>query len=85
MLNLGILVLALHLGNSGPPQPVAPLVEQTANSGRAATVAEDVDERVEPRRQIAPGPPPALSFRLYEGKSHHRYDNSGLMLDDAGH
>jgi hypothetical protein len=85
MLNLGIVVLALHLGNSGAPQRVSSLVEQTANSGRAATVAENVNQRVEARREIAPGPPPALSFRLYEGKSHHRYDNSGLMLDDAGH
>jgi hypothetical protein len=85
MWNLGILVLALHLGNSGPTLTVPPLVEQVANSGRAATVAEKADERVEPRRQIAPGLPPELSFRLYEGKSHHRYDNSGLMLDDAGH
>ncbi|HEX4230901.1 MAG TPA: hypothetical protein VHZ07_19645 [Bryobacteraceae bacterium] len=85
MLNLGIVVLALRLGNGAAPQPTPSLVEQTANSGRAATVAESVDKRVEIRRQIAPGPPPELSFRLYEGKSHHRYDNSGLMLDDAGH
>jgi hypothetical protein len=85
MLNLGILVLALHLSNSGAPQPVPSPVEQTVQSGRAATVAESADEHVEIRRQIAPGPPPVLSFRLYEGKSHHRYDNSGLMLDDAGH
>ena len=85
MLNLGILVLALHLGNSGLPLMMLALVEQAAQPGRAVTVAENADERVEPRRQIAPGLLPELSFRLYESKSHHRYDNSGLMLDDAGH
>jgi hypothetical protein len=26
-----------------------------------------------------------LSFRYYEGKQHHRFGNSELMLDDAGH
>jgi hypothetical protein len=85
MLKLGILVLALHPGSGGPPNPMQSLVEQAAKSGRAAIVAESVTERVEMRRQIAPGPPPTLSFRLYEGKSRHRYENSGLMLDDAGH
>jgi len=85
MLNLGILVLALHPANSTPPAPAPSLVDQISQSGRVATVAETADERVNPHPQIAPGPPPALSFRLYEGKSHHRYDNGGLMLDDAGH
>jgi hypothetical protein len=34
---------------------------------------------------IAPGAPPALSFRYYEGKLHHRFGNAELLLDDAGH
>jgi hypothetical protein len=85
MFKLGILVLALHPGNGGLPGPAPSLVEQAAKSGRAATVAESASERAKVLRQIAPGPPPALSFRLYEGKSRHRYENSGLMLDDAGH
>lgn len=85
MLNLGILVLALHPGNGAPAAPAPSLIEQVSQSGRAATVAETANQRVDPRFQIAPGPPPALSFRLYEGKSHFRYENSGLMLDDAGH
>lgn len=85
MLKLGILVLALHPGQSGTPQAPPSPVEETVESGRAATVAEFPAQRVEQRPQIAPGPPPALSFRLYEGKSHHRYENTGLMLDDAGH
>ena len=41
--------------------------------------------RVAPLRLIAPGPPPLLSFRYYEGRAHHRYGNLDLVLDDAGH
>jgi hypothetical protein len=35
--------------------------------------------------RLAPGPPPLVSFRYYEGKLHQRFGNSELMLDDAGH
>lgn len=83
MLKLGILVLALHPDSTSDVE--LPLIEQIIQSGRAVTVAQDAAKRVEDRPQIAPGPPPTLSFRLYEGKARHRYENSGLMLDDAGH
>ena len=43
------------------------------------------DERVAHSSMIAPGAPPALSFRYYEGKLHHRFGNAELLLDDAGH
>ncbi len=56
-----------------------------ADSGRCATLAEKPDARVEQKPMIAPGPPPLLSFRYYEGKAHHRFGNTDLMLDDAGH
>ena len=56
-----------------------------ADSGRCVTLAEKPDTRVEKRPMIAPGPPPLLSFRYYEGKAHHRFANTDLMLDDAGH
>ncbi len=61
------------------------LIQQVAESGRCADVAESPDARVGPSRAIAPGPPPLLSFRYYEGKLHHRFGNAELMLDDAGH
>lgn len=63
----------------------AALVKQIAESGRVAVLAEPVSERVAPRRMIAPGPPPVLSFRLLEGKARHRYGDLDLVLDDAGH
>jgi len=59
--------------------------QQVADSGRCVTLAETPDARVSPQPGIAPGPPPLLSFRYYEGKAHHRFGNTDLMLDDAGH
>jgi hypothetical protein len=61
------------------------LVRQAAESGRCLNAAESPDSRVDPPRQIAPGQPPVLTFRYYEGKLHHRFGNDDLMLDDAGH
>ena len=61
------------------------LIREIAESGRCAAVAESADERVKPTYAVTPGQPPLLSFRYYEGKLHHRYGNSDLMLDDAGH
>lgn len=61
------------------------VVEQVAQSGRYLNSIEIPDDRVSSRGIIAPGPPPLLSFRLYEGKQHGRFGNADLMLDDAGH
>jgi hypothetical protein len=60
-------------------------VDEVTQSGRCASVAESPEARVTPQRTIAPGPPPLLSFRLYERKAHQRFNDSDLMLDDAGH
>lgn len=74
-----VFLLALLVG--GPES----LVQQIADSGRCAGVAETPDQRVANQPMIAPGPPPLISFRYYEGKLHHRFGNAELMLDDAGH
>ncbi len=60
-------------------------VDQVAQSGRYISSIESPDHRVSPPITIAPGAPPLLSFRLYEGKQHGRFGNADLMLDDAGH
>ena len=54
-------------------------------SGRCANLPESPDARIAAPMMLAPGPPPLLSFRTYEGKLHQRFANSDLMLDDAGH
>jgi hypothetical protein len=61
------------------------LIKEVAESGRCADLSQDPDIRVSPVPMVAPGPPPVLSFRYYEGKLHHGFDNTDLMLDDAGH
>jgi hypothetical protein len=61
--------------------------ENSHNMGvsRCLTAAESPSQRVSPPRMIAPGLPPLLSFRYYEGRAHYRFGNNDLMLDDAGH
>jgi hypothetical protein len=71
--------------DAGRGLPENVIIEEIAASGRCANIAESPDQRVAPKPMIAPGPPPLLSFRYYEGKLHHRYGNVDLMLDDAGH
>jgi hypothetical protein len=60
-------------------------IVRIAESGRCLAVGETPDSRVGPGMRVAPGPPPLVSFRYYEGKLHQRFGNSELMLDDAGH
>lgn len=64
---------------------VVRLTSEVAASGQVVELATPLSERVSPRPQIAPGAPPLLSFRYYEGRAHHRFTGMELMLDDAGH
>lgn len=61
------------------------LTKEIAASGQVVELATTPSERVAPPARIAPGPPPLLSFRYYEGQRRHRFSNAELMLDDAGH
>ncbi len=61
------------------------LTKEIAASGQVVELAVTPSERVSPRVEIAPGQPPLLSFRYYEGQERHRFSNTELMLDDAGH
>jgi len=70
---------------SVPRESVPALVQSVAESGRCVSLAETPSQRVSTKPQIAPGLPPLLSFRYYEGRMHHRYGNADLVLDDAGH
>ena len=67
------------------PGSALTVIQQIADSGRCAELGETPDERIAARRMLAPGAPPLLSFRYYEGKMHQRFGNDDLMLDDAGH
>jgi hypothetical protein len=61
------------------------LTSEVAASGQVLELATAPSERVAPRPEIAPGPPPLLSFRYYDAQQRHRFSNTELMLDDAGH
>jgi len=61
------------------------IIQQISDSGRCDDLSDSPDARVSSQPVIAPGPPPLLSFRYYQGALHHRFGNSELMLDDAGH
>lgn len=91
MMKVGLMVFCIM----NMPQALAPSlkgsdaeqdsIKEIADSGRCADIWQDPDTRVLPLRMVAPGPPPLLSFRYYEGKLRHGFDNTDLMLDDAGH
>lgn len=66
-------------------EDTASLVKKVADSGRVLEIAVTASERVSPPPQIAPGAPPLVSFRLFEGKLRHRFGDLDLVLDDAGH
>jgi hypothetical protein len=73
-----------------PAQPILPSsssaeVEAVLQSGRVAQLGDSPSARVSVQKTIAPGLPPLLSFRYYEGRLHHRFGNNDLVLDDAGH
>ena len=61
------------------------LLMQIEASGRMVSVAESPSHRIGPLAVLAPGQPPLLSFRFYEGKDRRRFSGLDLVLDDAGH
>jgi hypothetical protein len=61
------------------------LIQRVVESGRVLEIAITPSERLSPRPQIAPGVPPLLSFRFFEGKQRHRFGELDLVIDDAGH
>jgi hypothetical protein len=67
------------------PDSTAILIHRVAESGRVQEIGILLSDRISPPPEIAPGAPPILSFRLFEGLSKHRYSNLDLVMDDAGH
>jgi hypothetical protein len=61
------------------------LLVQLAASGRMVSIAESPSQRIARALAIAPGQPPLLAFRYFEGKDRRRFNGLDLVLDDAGH
>lgn len=64
---------------------VQSLTREVAAAGQVVGIASNPSARISPPALIAPGAPPLLAFRYYEGREHHRFTGTELMLDDAGH
>ena len=61
------------------------LTKLVAQSGRVVEIATPAMERLAAPAKIAPGAPPLVSFRLFDGRMRHRFSNLDLVMDDAGH
>jgi len=60
-------------------------IDAIAQSGRVVELGEARERLADPRREIAPGAPPLLAFRYFQGADRHRFGRLEVMLDDAGH
>ena len=60
-------------------------VDAIARSGRVLEIGETEARLADSRRLIAPGAPPLLTFRYFQGADRHRFGKLDVMLDDAGH
>ena len=65
--------------------PVDDLIEKIARSGRVVEATPARERLNDPLREIAPGAPPLLAFRYFDGADRHRFGKLDLMVDDAGH
>jgi hypothetical protein len=72
------------------PQQTAPAgleekIRQIAASGRIQQIGESSSARLSPAPPLAPGAPPILAFRYFDGQARHRFGDLDLVMDDAGH
>lgn len=86
-MEIALLLAALLAPQTQPDREarIARLIADIAQSGRVLEIGEFRDRVADPRTQIAPGAPPLLAFRYFEGVDRHRFGKLDLMLDDAGH
>lgn len=61
------------------------LTDRISQSGRVLEAGSSQERLKDPRKEIAPGAPPLLSFRFFAGADRHRFGKLDVMLDDAGH
>lgn len=60
-------------------------IKQIAASGRIQQIGESSSARLNPAPPLAPGAPPILAFRYFDGQARHRFGDLDLVMDDAGH
>jgi hypothetical protein len=88
------LTLALQSSVANPVSPadstsreahIRQLIGDIARSGRVLELGNTKQRLADPRKQIAPGAPPLLSFRYFDGADRHRFGKLDVIMDDAGH
>jgi hypothetical protein len=67
------------------PAALEEKMKQIAASGRIQQIGESSSARLNPPVPLAPGAPPILAFRYFDGQVRHRFGNLDLVMDDAGH
>jgi len=67
------------------PQMIADLIGTIGRSGRVIETAPASQRLADPLKDLAPGAPPLLAFRYFDGADRHRFGKLDLMVDDAGH
>lgn len=80
-----LVLFFLQDGKAAHEAQVRQQIAAIAQSGRVLQIGEAKDRLADPTKLIAPGAPPLLSFRYFQGADRHRFGNLNLMLDDAGH
>ena len=68
-----------------PEERIQELIREIANSGYVLEAGDREARLADPRLRRAPGVPPLLSFRYFQGADRGRFGKLDLMLDDAGH
>ncbi|HEY3739742.1 MAG TPA: hypothetical protein VGL53_07855 [Bryobacteraceae bacterium] len=85
-MNSALLILTLWAQQAGTAQkPLDALIASIARSGRVVEAMPASDRLRDPLKEVAPGQPPLLAFRYFDGADRHRFGKLDLMVDDAGH
>jgi hypothetical protein len=66
-------------------QAIDELIRQIATSGQILELSASCSERLSLPARIAPGDPPLLRFRYFQGADRLRFGRLDLVVDDAGH
>lgn len=80
-----LILIWLTVLQAPAPKTADQLIREIASTGRVVELAEAPSQRIAPPERIAPGAPPLLSFRFFEGRDRHRFGKLDLVMDDAGH
>jgi len=80
-----VVLFFLQGGKAAHEAQIRQQIDAIVRSGRVLEIGEAKDRLADPTRLVAPGAPPLLSFRYFQGADRHRFGNLNVMLDDAGH